>query len=515
MFDVRLCRCRVFEHVVLLVVVTLLGAQARLAEVGSLPGLAKTPCFRQWSGYAETGDNGKELFSWVVEAETEPEKKPVVLWLNGGPGCSSLGGMWTELGPFVVTKNHSIELNPYSWNKAATMIFVEQPAGVGFSHPAMDTNDTITANNTYHALLQIFADIPSLRSRPFYIFGESYGGHYVPNTVKAVQDGNALLAADDPRVIDIRGFGVGNGYTDWALDFEMNVHYGREHALCSERQYQAAIEACNGSTVACFWPNPAAKCTQQCDDAVQAATANAMGGAIDIYDIYEDVCFEGKQRQVDQAFVLAQLRQRAVAAARRQRDVTAHGFGTTPISPIYPTCAEDYSKEYLSRADVQEAIHAKRLKAWNMCGLVNEGTLDPAEGEGKTYHFNFESRLPYYRRWLSESKLKILVYSGDADYILNFQSTENWLKALNMRVKKDFVAWKGSDRQVAGYLTEFDGLHFVTVKGAGHMVPKDRPRHALDLFQAFLGDTPIDAIPQSEDTPLCAARAHHLPELVV
>merc|ERR1712224_191612 len=144
----------------------------------------------------------------------------------------------------------------------------------------------------------------------------------------------------------------------------------------------------------------------------------------------------------------------------------------------------DYSKNYLSRADVQTAIHARRLKEWNMCGLVNNGTPDKEEGEGKTYHFNFESRLPYYKNWLKEGKLDILVYSGDADYILNFRCTENWLSALEMKVKKDFVAWKGSDRQVAGYLTEFDGLRFATIKGAGHMVPKDRPSHALDLFTA-------------------------------
>lgn len=476
-------------------------AHASLQEVTSLPGLADPPCFKHWSGYAKTATEGKELFAWVVEAETEPEKKPVVLWLNGGPGCSSLGGMWTELGPFVVDKNHSVSLNPYSWNKVANMIFVEQPAGVGFSFPAMDTNDTITADDTYHALLDIFHQLPRFKGRKFYIFGESYGGHYVPNTVKAVQDGNAALTPGDPKIINIKGFGVGNGYTDWALDFSMNVQYGRDHALCSDRQYQNALEACNGSTVACFWPRPGAECTPQCDEAVSLATANAVGGAIDIYDIYEDVCLEGKQRIADQAFMLARHRQLALAAARegqQKNELTA-----TPISPIYPTCSQDYSKTYLSRIDVQQAIHAKRLKEWNNCGLVNNGTPDKEEGKGKTYHFNFESRLPYYRNWLAEGRLDMLIYSGDADYILNFEGTVNWLSALNMEVKKDFVAWKGSDRQVAGYLTEFKGLQFATVKGAGHMVPKDRPGHALDLFEAFLAGTPIDAISPAKALPLC------------
>jgi carboxypeptidase C (cathepsin A) len=365
--------------------------------VTSLPGLAQKPCFQQWSGYAKTTTAEKFLFSWVVEAESEPENKPVVLWLNGGPGCSSLGGMWTELGPFVVNKDQTVGLNPYSWNKAATMIFVEQPAGVGFSYPATDTNDTITAEDTYHALLDIFAQLPALRKRPFYIFGESYGGHYVPNTVKAVLDGNAAMEPTDPKVIDMKGFGVGNGYVDWALDFNMNVPFGRYHALCSPTQYNDAIEACNGTTVACFWPKPGAECTAKCGAAVTAATANAVGGAIDIYDIYADKCIEGQERIPDQAFMLELERQKALRAH------SASKLTATPISPIYATCAESYVNDYLSRADVQDAIHAKRLKKWSMCGLTNSGT---ANASAKKYDFNFESTLPYFAQWLEDKKTR-------------------------------------------------------------------------------------------------------------
>jgi len=226
-----------------------------------------------------------------------------------------------------------------------------------------------------------------------------------------------------------------------------------------------------------------------------------MGGAIDIYDIYEDVCLEGKARIADQAFTLAQARQDALASAQNSSKLTS-----TPISPIFPTCVDDYSKTYLSRADVQTAIHANRLKEWNNCGLLNLGTPDHEKGPGKKYNFNFESRLPYYRDWLKEGKLDMLIYSGDADYILNFRCTENWLSALNLSVKKDYVAWKGSDSQVAGYLTEFDGLRFATVKGAGHMVPKDRPGHALDLVRAFLDGVPIDSIQPAENEPLCSGK---------
>jgi cathepsin A (carboxypeptidase C)/serine carboxypeptidase-like clade 2 len=479
---------------VLSLLVAALGAvrsEAALEPVGSLPGLVGEPCFNQWSGYAKTASPDKFLFSWVVEAHDAADTKPVVLWLNGGPGCSSLGGMWTELGPYVVDSQQTLRYNPYSWNKAATMIFVEQPAGVGFSYPAMDTNDAITANDTYYALRDIFSQLPSyLSERPFYVFGESYGGHYVPNTVKAIQDGNAALATDAPGRINLKGFGVGNGYTDWALDFNMNVPYGRYHALCSEVQMEAAQEACDGNTAACFWPRDGVACSDACNAAVTTATNNV--NSLDIYDIYADVCLEG-ERLPNQAFVLEMERRKAKTASG--------GLSSTPISPIFPTCADNYAATYLSRADVQEAIHARRVETWNDCGILNTG--NGTASREFTYDFNYESRIPYYKDWVAQGGLDILVYSGDADYILNHMSTENWLSALELPVKRDFVTWTGSDGQVAGYLTEFEGLRFVTVKGAGHMVPKDRPGHALDLFQAFLTGTPIDAISRDDGGPLC------------
>lgn len=142
--------------------------------------------------------------------------------------------MFTELGPFVVKEDSSgepaVELNPFSWNRVANVIFIEQPAGVGFSFPNGTRNDTLTATDTYMALIAFLRHHPELHGRSFFVAGESYGGHYVPNTVRAVQDGNAQLAAGSPDRINLVGFAVGNGYTDWKLDFGANVVNGRYHA---------------------------------------------------------------------------------------------------------------------------------------------------------------------------------------------------------------------------------------------------------------------------------------------
>ena len=128
------------------------GAVLAGSRVRGLPGIQDDQlCFRHFSGYLPTKDQ-KQLFYWYHEAVRTPNEKPVVLWLNGGPGCSSLGGMFTELGPFVIDQNYNISLNPFSWNKVANILFLEQPAGVGFSYPNTPADDQTTANGTADAL---------------------------------------------------------------------------------------------------------------------------------------------------------------------------------------------------------------------------------------------------------------------------------------------------------------------------------------------------------------------------
>ena len=142
-------------------------------EVGALPNLLAKPCWNMSSGYLSTGSRGTQLFYWYHEAVASAHEKPLILWLNGGPGCSSLGGMFTELGPLVVGTDGNVTFNQYSWNRMANVLFLEQPAGVGFSYPNLPANDSTTADETYRALLAFFALHPELTGRKFYVMGES------------------------------------------------------------------------------------------------------------------------------------------------------------------------------------------------------------------------------------------------------------------------------------------------------------------------------------------------------
>ena len=160
--------------------------EAQADFIRDLPGLNYgDPGFKQFSGYLTVNpDSGRNLFYWYVESQDNPDKDPVVLWSNGGPGCSGLIGFGTEHGPFYIRANGTLTPNPYSWNKIASILYIEQPAGVGFSYSDTEgdykTGDEPAAKDNYRFIREFLKRFPERQENPFYISSESYGGHYMP-----------------------------------------------------------------------------------------------------------------------------------------------------------------------------------------------------------------------------------------------------------------------------------------------------------------------------------------------
>ena len=192
-----------------------IAARAAPAEdlVRDLPGLDGSLDVRMYSGYLKPtqADSVHYLF---VESEWK-ESDPLVLWLNGGPGASSLMGAFTELGPYIVNGEKSLMPNPFGWNKVANVLFLESPTGVGFSYceamlngEACKHNDTSTANLNFLSL-KYFVEhkFPEFRGRDFMIWGESYAGVYVPTLADLV------YSAGDALDLNFLGFGVGDPCT--------------------------------------------------------------------------------------------------------------------------------------------------------------------------------------------------------------------------------------------------------------------------------------------------------------
>ncbi|GAB5030423.1 serine carboxypeptidase ii-2 [Nannochloropsis oceanica] len=208
-----------------------------------LPGLTTPLNFRQFSGYLPITDT-KNIFYWYVEAEETPDEAPLVFWTNGGPGCSGLFGLMNENGPFRPTADgKAVHLNPYSWNKVANMLFVEQPVTVGFSYTDNPEDlvfgDDQAALDNYLVILMFLNRYPHMRHRDLYLSGESYGGHYLPFLARFILDKNqeiqasaaaapsATATAEETAALppslalhqslNLRGFLVGNPSTDPVL----------------------------------------------------------------------------------------------------------------------------------------------------------------------------------------------------------------------------------------------------------------------------------------------------------
>ncbi|KAG6612638.1 putative serine protease family S10 [Phytophthora cinnamomi] len=166
-------------------------------------------------------------FYWFVESRSSPQKDPLVLWLTGGPGCSSMMALLAENGPCHVQPDLSTRTNPHSWNGQANVIWLDQPTGVGYSYgPKVDydSGELNVAENIYWFLQEFLKKHPDLADRELFVTGESYGGHYVPATASHIMKANMLRhSGSETFHINLAGIAVGNGLTDPAVQYQHSV----------------------------------------------------------------------------------------------------------------------------------------------------------------------------------------------------------------------------------------------------------------------------------------------------
>ncbi|KAL1426498.1 hypothetical protein MTO96_018300 [Rhipicephalus appendiculatus] len=145
-----------------------------------LPGLTEQPTFKQYSGFLSVGATRK-MFYWFVASQRTPEKDPLLLWLDAGPGCSSMVTMFKEHGPFrVADHGKSLVENAYSWNKLANVLYLEAPASVGYSYDLAanyTSNDDSTIDDIQGALTDFFKKFGSLKENNFYLSGKGKRRH--------------------------------------------------------------------------------------------------------------------------------------------------------------------------------------------------------------------------------------------------------------------------------------------------------------------------------------------------
>ncbi|KAL7002424.1 Serine carboxypeptidase-like 34, variant 2 [Sarracenia purpurea var. burkii] len=322
-------------------------------RVVKLPGQPPVS-FQQFAGYVTVNEtHGRALFYWFFEATREPEAKPLLLWLNGGPGCSSIGyGEAEELGPFFPQKDKvDLKFNKYTWNKEANLLFVESPVGVGFSYTNTSSDiqqlgDTITAKDSYTFLVNWFGRFPQFKSHDFYIAGESYAGHYVPQLAELIFDNNKN--ASNHEYINFKGFMVGNALLDDDTDQSGMIDYAWDHAVISDRVYEDAKRECNFSV---------ATLSNGCNNALNQYFD--VYNIIDMYSLYAPTCVT----------TTTTIKLPAIHGIIAPRIFSK--FDMWHRKPTgYDPCASDYTEAYLNRPDVQKALHANTTKInypWTHC----------------------------------------------------------------------------------------------------------------------------------------------------
>ncbi|VVA99187.1 unnamed protein product [Arabis nemorensis] len=413
-----------------------------------LPGQPSVK-FRQYGGYVAVNESaGQFLYYYFVESIKTNDSSPLVIWFNGGPGCSSLTSAFQSHGPFRIhSDGKTLYHNPYSWNNA-NMLYVEAPVQVGFSYTNTpftyfdSQGDSLTAEDNYIFLVKWLERFPEYKGREFYIAAQSYGGHYGPQLAQLI------LHRKTQTFINLRGMILGNPAFDNEIDSKGNDEYLVGHAYITKELLAHKNQIC-GSTIKI---NVFSECGKA------DAKISMLTRQLDLYNIYAHVCLNST--------------------------VTSKPKKYTTVIEFDP-CSTHYMTAYLNRENVQKAMHANTTKLsypWRQC-MDNTGM----------YYNSTDldvSMLPTLHELMGKG-IRILVYSGDLDAMVSVTSTMHVLEKLNLTVEKTWRPWF-SGREMGGYTEEYKGnFTYATVRGAGHSVPSDQPIRALTLFTSFIRNTPL------------------------
>jgi carboxypeptidase C (cathepsin A) len=392
-------------------------------------------------------------FYWYFESRSNPSTDPLVLWLTGGPGCSSLMAMLTENGPCHVLPDLSTELNPYSWTSEANVVWLDEPTNVGLSYGSPEDEDSGEDNvgvNIYYFLQGFFEKHPELAGRDFFITGESYGGHYVPVAAHYIWKKNKVNV-DTPKYINLKGIAIGNGITNAQIQLP---HY----VDMVDNAYNVSLV---NATQLADMQSAIPECEAILADCPHNQTACILGAEFCEYYLF---------------FPL-------LSANRNPYDIRMPCTRMDDPTKCYDM---NYVSAYLDAPNVREylGVDSKNVGPWQECNMkVNQDFYSTGDMT-KPYHTFVADLL--------NDDLRVLIYAGDADLMCNWYGNKAWTLALDWKHKLSFntaseTAYITDEGVNAGVARTVDNqFTFLRVFNSGHMVPQDQPAVALDMITKFL-----------------------------
>ncbi|XP_049524907.1 venom serine carboxypeptidase-like isoform X2 [Dermacentor silvarum] len=416
--------------------------QARSSsKVGPIGADYEVPSY---AGYITVNPQyNSNLFFWFVPSLRDPQNDPVIMWMQGGPGTSSLLGFFNEHGPYYLSEDgNEAAFRELTWAQRYSMIYVDQPVGTGYSYTENDAgyarNQTEVGRDLLEFLQQFFTLFGDLAQNEFYIAGESYAGKYVPTVGAALHEN-----ADSMRVkINFRGIAYGNGLTDPInmVDFGDFIYgIGLIDRSAADHMTRVAKEAV---------------------DLLRAGRTIESG-------VIMDTLFFG-----------------LLTHNTFFKNVTGFEYYYNYLIDKEPEDSKTY-KAFVQKPEIRRALHVGQQGFSMSRDLV----------AGHFVRDIMRSAVPQFTVVL-ESGYKVLVYSGPLDICVPTTHTEKFLSN---------VAWSHADRwsheprhiwrsadgkRLYGYKKTVENLNFVVVRNGGHVLPYDQPEAMFALITAFIDDEP-------------------------
>ena len=435
------------------------------------------------------------LFFLLLRARHVPAKRKLIIWFNGGPGCSSFDGAMMEVGAWRMDGKGGLVWvkDGASWNEYADILFLDQPVGTGFSY--VNTNSYTTslpqAADEVVYFLQQFVQVFPEYSRDVdlrfgsqgsgvdvYLAGESFAGQYIPYSANAI-----VKSPNSP--VSLKGIAIGNGFIDPKNQYgtELETMVEKNIWTTSSDDYKRVariVDSCRKQLDKLFASSGSPREVSECDEILQtivaSTTAKQPGSSgytcINIYDV------------------------------RLSDSSPACGMNwPTTLSAMY---------DYLRREDVRNALHVDenhKPEAWVECNAnvgsaMRTDTSSPASVK----------LLPE----LLESGIRVLLFAGEEDLICNAIGVRRTAENLEWGGNKGFGDRLAQDWYVNGSLAgtwrTARNLTYVGIKGASHMVGVDKPIESHDMMVRFMG---IDYMKVAGPNALIPSRVGDEPDRVL
>ena len=382
---------------------------------------------------------GSSLFFWqfnALNSDISKDRKPLIMWFQGGPGCSGATGMLGEgISPLYIDDNLQPQFNNKTWAINYHILMVDFPYGSGYSYvtEASDyKNDTVSATNYLYNFFQILASKYPVwfTNRDWYLFGESYAGHWIPAMAYKIISGNQAANVTGNTIIPLKGVGIGDPLADVRYQSQYYAATAFNFGLVNINQ-QAQVTNTTSQILASILQGDFVAANNYQNQAL--ALLEEFSGNVSLYNV---------------------------------RQYSGPDMGNYDA--------------WMNLASTKTLLRVPSTVTWNDCNndVFNAFSADIASGIITTM-------MPTVLQ-----SMKVMVYNGQDDLIINTLGVEYWFTGINWPYMQNFLrARRGQwmvQGQIAGYAITYSNMTFVQILKAGHLSPFDQPASVRDMVNRFI-----------------------------